>query len=463
MLEVSNLRVATEHKMLLGPVQFDVAAGGALVIMGETGAGKSLIAQAIMGSLPQELSSSGELVLNGKRVDNLEQHERQQLWGRHLALLPQEPWLALNPLMCSVDQVSEAYQLVAGHSRKESRAMARASFQSLGLQGSEALRPGELSGGMSQRVAFSAALAGGAPILLADEPTKGLDRLRSNQIVDLLNQTRLHDGVLLVITHDASVARAIGGEIMVLKNGVCIERGATTEVLTHPQHDYTRQLIAADPANWPAVSEISASGTVLEASDLDVGHGKKALIRSFDLVLSRRERVAVTGHSGVGKTTLLDTLAGLTRPMRGNVYRGENVGPTGVQKIYQDPPTAFAPKINLATSLKDVARLHRVDWDEIESLLEALSVDTTILQRRPNQVSGGELQRIAIARAISVKPAVLLADEPTSRLDPITQMQTMTLLAKASATADSSVVLVTHDEALASVWANRTIHITTEA
>jgi len=462
MLEVRNLNVSSRQKSLLGPVNFTVAAGDALVIMGETGAGKSLIAQVVMGNLPDELSASGEIVLHGERVDTLKRNERQKSWGRQIALLPQEPWLALDPLMRSVRQVSETYQLTAGYSRRDARNLAKESFRSLELVGAEQMRPGELSGGMCQRVAFAAALAGNAPVVLADEPTKGLDRLRSNQVVDLLNQTRKDGGTLLVITHEVSVARAVGGQMVVLKDGVCMESGNTADVLSQPRHPYTLQLIAADPSKWPPVDRKPGSETVLSAHGLDVGHGHKRLIKSFDLDLLRQERLAITGPSGVGKTTLLDTLAGLTRPLRGEVRRGETVASTGIQKIYQDPPAAFAPKVSLSTSLKDVARLHKVAWSEITQLLDVLSVDQSILARRPDQVSGGELQRVAVARALAVKPAVLLADEPTSRLDPITQMQTMRLLATASAAANSAVVLVTHDPELASNWSSRIINISVD-
>ena len=457
MLEVRNLTVASGQGRLLGPVSFILPAGGAMVIMGETGAGKSLLAQSIMGALPEPLHGTGEVLLEERRIDTLSAAEREALWGRAITLLPQEPWLALDPLMTTFRQVCETHRLVAGRSTDEAYARTRQDFETLGLEEAEQRRPGQLSGGMGQRVAFAAAGAGGARLLLADEPTKGLDRSRANTIIRLLKRTPETGGALLVVTHDIAVARAIGGRILVLRNGTCVERGLTGDVLASPRHDYTRELIASDPENWPGTAGTAPGATVLEAKGIAAGRGKDRLIEGFDLVLGEGERIALTGPSGIGKTTLLDTLAGLLPPLAGTVRRGAAVGRTGVQKIYQDPPAAFPRFVSLGVGLRDVAALHGVAWEDLRRLLERLRVDEALLHRRPEAVSGGELQRIAIARALAIKPSVLLADEPTSRLDPITQKETMALLAEVAEAAGTAVALVTHQATLARNWAMRTL------
>ncbi|MGF1476810.1 MAG: ABC transporter ATP-binding protein [Geminicoccaceae bacterium] len=460
MLVVRDLTVHAAKDRLMGPVSFTLPAGDALVIMGETGAGKSLLAQSIMGALPVTLHGAGEITLESRRIDNLSSAEREALWGRAISLLPQEPWRALDPLMPAFRQVRDSHRLVGRRPPAEAEARARQDFEVLSLTGAERRRPGQLSGGMGQRVAFAAACAGGARLLLADEPTKGLDRDRTDTIIRLLKQTPEDGGALIVVTHDIAVARAIDGQILVLRNGVCVEQGAVGEVLANPQHAYTLDLIAADPANWQAPVASAPGKTVLEAQGIAIGRGQERLIEGFDLSLGAGERVAVTGPSGIGKTTLLDTLAGLLSPLAGTVRRGTGVGRTGVQKIYQDPPAAFPRLVSLGIGLRDLAELHRIAWEDIRQLVTRLRVDEAMLERRPEQVSGGELQRIAIARALAVKPAVLLADEPTSRLDPITQKQTMALLAEAAAGAGTAVVLVTHEAALARNWAMRTHMLT---
>ncbi len=456
-IAVEALSVFFGATRLLGPVSFRVAAGETLVIMGETGAGKSLTAQAILGTLPKELRAEGRITINGRRVDALSPADRSALWGRDIATLPQEPWRALDPLMRAGRQVAEAHRYVAGLPPDGARRACVRDFETLGLEGSERRLPGTLSGGMAQRVAFAAATAGRAPILLADEPTKGLDAERHARVVGLLAQVPDNGGALLVITHEASVARALGGDIIVLRNGRVIEQGLTHLILADPQDPYTRDLLAADPQTWPKSESPEDGAVVLTAKDLAVTRGDRVLIEGFDLTLRAGERVAVTGPSGIGKTTLLDTLAGLIAPARGGVQRAKGLGRHAVQKLYQDPPAAFPPHVPLERSLRDVARLHGVTWDRVSEYLTALNLYPDLLERRPDAVSGGELQRISVARALTVGPVVLLADEPTSRLDPITQRQTLEMLAGITEDKGISIVLVTHHAAIAENWAHQSI------
>ncbi|MEM7292379.1 MAG: ATP-binding cassette domain-containing protein [Pseudomonadota bacterium] len=459
MLAVKQLGVFVGETRLLGPIDFEIEAGSTLVIMGETGAGKSLIAQSLMGNLPSSLSREGAIAWQGKRLDKLPEDEVESLWGREIALLPQEPWLALDPIMPAFYQVEETHHLVSGVPKATAREKTQDDFQRIGLQGSEHRRPGELSGGMNQRVAFAATVAGHAKLLLVDEPTKGLDLERSQYIVAQLKQLQASGSAIIVITHSVETAREIGGELIVLREGVCVERDQSENVLNSPQHEYTQRLVDSDPSRWTPVETDKSDHVVLKVRDLSAGHRRTPLIENFDLTLFAGERVALTGPSGIGKTTLLDTLSGLIPQLKGFLEKGSSVGRTGIQKIFQDPPTAFVEHVNLKTSLLDVAKLHDIDWSEIEQLLKELQIDLAMLERRPSEVSGGELQRIAIARALSVKPAILLADEPTSRLDPLTQQETMALLGSSCAASNTSVVLVTHDGVLAEKWSDRVIDV----
>ena len=458
-LEINGLTVQAGSSRLLGPLSFEIPIGGTLVIMGETGAGKSLLAQAVLGALPRGLSAGGEIALNGKRINGLSSAKRNHLWGREITLLPQEPWRALDPLMRSGPQVAETYRFVAGLERNAANLAANCDFDGLELSAAQGRRPGQLSGGMAQRVAFAAARAGGATLLLADEPTKGLDESRAKAIVNLLKAVPGNGGALLAITHEIAVARDLGGNILILKDGAVVERGETASVLTDPRSTYGKALLAADPSSWnPHVAQRKGE-EVLRAEDLTLVRSGHRLFANFSMSLAGGERIAITGPSGAGKTTLLDTLAGLLPPARGQVTRGRHVGQTDIQKIYQDPPAAFPPRVTLDRNLRDVADLHAIDWTTVVRLLARLRVDQELLNRRPDSVSGGELQRIAIARALAVDPMILLADEPTSRLDPITQADTMALLAEMTTEARTAVVLVTHDTALAANWAGRQLAV----
>ena len=458
-IEVDALSVFVGPHRLLGPISFRVGAADVLVVMGETGAGKSLLAQAILGALPTGLHAEGRIVLNGRRVDDRPPRARAALWGRQLAMLPQEPWRALDPLMRSDRQVAETHRFVAGRAWPDAQAAARDDFCRLGLDGAGHRLPGALSGGMAQRVAFAAATAGGAPILIADEPTKGLDADRSATVVELLGKVAREGGTLLAITHDVAVARRLRGETIILKEGALVERGPSATVLHRPSDPYTQALLAAEPGNWADPRRVAHGPVLLEAEDLAITRSGRKLFGGFNLTLRAGERISITGPSGVGKTSLLDALAGLLRPSAGAIRREPSIGPTGIQKLYQDPPAAFPARVTLGQSLRDVAKLHAVAWSVVSDLLARLDIHASLLDRYPDSVSGGELQRIAIARALTVAPAILLADEPTSRLDPITQCETMSLIAEIAVERRIGVVLVTHDLAIASNWAEQLVRL----
>lgn len=457
-VSVNELRVNVRSNPLLGPVSFSVTPGDTLVVMGETGAGKSLVAQAILGTLPDELCADGVITVDGQRVDNLDPEHRAASWGRQIAALPQEPWRALSPLRHAARHVRETYRYVAQHN--DAQASCAQVFEALGLTGAEERLPGALSGGMAQRVAFAAATAGGAPILLADEPTKGLDTDRRERVVELLAAVPEHGGTLIAITHEVAVARALGGKLIVLREGQVVEQGDTRSVLDAPSHVYTRDLIAADPACWAQAAPVTHGKMLLEARNVAVVRAGQRLVNGLDLCVHEGERIALVGPSGAGKTSLLDTLAGLLKPANGIVHRASDLGQRAVQKLYQDPPTAFPLHIPLAVSLQDVARLNSTPWTEVEELLTSLSIPLSLLARRPDAVSGGELQRVALARALAARPRVLLADEPTSRLDPITQARTLRMLAEIAEDRRLGVVLVTHDADIAARWAHRSIALT---
>ncbi|MEL6478309.1 MAG: ATP-binding cassette domain-containing protein [Pseudomonadota bacterium] len=459
-IEVEDLSVFAGATRLLGPVSFRIARGGVLVVMGETGAGKSLIAQAILGTLPGALSFRGRIAINGQRVDTLPAADRARLWGRDLASLPQEPWRALDPLMAAARQVSETHRHVGGLPVAEAAAATARDFARLGLDPGERRLPGALSGGMAQRVAFAAATAGGAPILLADEPTKGLDHDRQARVIGLLAEVARAGGTLMAITHDAQVAEALGGTLVVLRNGRVVEQGATAQVLQAPQDPYTKALLAADPSAWPVLPAAEPGDLMLRAQGLAVSRGGPRLFAGIDLAIHAGARLAITGPSGVGKSTLLDALLGLIPPDEGRVERAGLLGRHAIQKLYQDPPAAFPPFGRLETSFRDVARRHAAAWETVLGYLEDLTLSPTLLQRRPDAVSGGELQRLSLARALIVGPRVLLADEPTSRLDPITQKTTLDLLHKVSLETGIAVVLVTHSAAIAERWADEVLHLT---
>lgn len=455
-LTLQNLRVqAPDSKPLLRGVSLSVAPGVPLTVLGETGSGKTLVVDAVMGTLAPGLRATGHVMVDGVQADAGDAAARRHLWGRRLALLPQEPWLALDPTMRALPQVEESHALVRNTQPVDARVAGQADLAALGIDKDAQRRfPCQLSGGMAQRVAIAAARAGGASILLADEPTKGLDAGRRDAVVEALRVALGEGGALLCITHDVAVARALGGEVAVMLDGAVVEHGPADRVLSYPEHAYTRRLLAAEPSAWPEAERLAPGATVIEAENLTVSVGDRTLFSGLDLRLGAGEWVSVTGPSGCGKSTLGNVLLGLRRPDSGRVRRAAGSA-TRFGKLYQDPVATFAPHRTLRTALAEVAALHRVPWVQAGALMEKLRVANALLDRLPDAVSGGELQRIAIIRALLPGPVFLFADEPTSRLDPITQRDTLDALKIATAERGCAVLLVTHDPALAAKMAGR--------
>ena len=445
---------------LLRGISLAVSPGTPLTILGETGSGKTLVAEAAMGTLAPELSATGRVTVAGITADAGDRAARRHLWGREIALLPQEPWLALDPTMRAIRQVEESHRLVHFLPPADAAARAVSDLAALGLR-AEAGRayPHQLSGGMAPRVAIAAARAGGAALLLADEPTKGLDADRRDAVAALLRGALDAGGTLLCITHDVALARGLGGEVVVMLEGEVVERGPAAQVLTAPEHAYTRRLLAAEPAGWPEATHAAPGQDVLVARGVGVMLGGRQVLSGIDLAIGAGEWVAVTGPSGCGKTTLGNALLGLRRIDAGHVSRAPGIAATRFQKLYQDPVATFARGLSLRTALAEAAALHRVPWPRVAALLARLRVPEALLQRRPDQVSGGELQRVALARVLLPDPVFLFADEPTSRLDPVTQQETMAALAEVSADRGCAVLLVTHDAAMAGKVAGRRVSL----
>lgn len=446
LLQADDILVRDGTTRLLAPVSLRLGPGEPLIVLGETGSGKSLLAQALMGTLAPGLCATGRVTLGRRVLDAGDPSGFRKLWGRGIAVLPQEPWLSLDPLMRARAQVEETHRLVRGLAPAEARARAEADLAALGLTGAGARYPHQLSGGMAQRVAIAAARAGGARIVVADEPTKGLDAARRDDVADLLLSEMGRDGGLLVITHDLSLAQRIGGRLMVLRRGEVVETGPTAQVFAAPKAAYTRELIAADPANWrPRQTPAPGGDPVVEAEALAVARGGRVLFRGVTFRLSPGEVFGVTGPSGCGKSSLGDAVLGLAPASGGRILRRAGLPATRFQKLYQDPVSAFARKRPLGQSIQDVARAAGAAPGQVAGLLDHLGLDAQLLRRPPDAVSGGELQRLSLLRILLWKPAFIFADEPTSRLDPITQARVITLLAETAGRDGAAIMLVSHD------------------
>ena len=445
-------------------VTLTVPRGQALIVIGETGSGKSLIALALLGLLPPGFTAAGSLRLaGGPPTDLADRDALQRHWARDIILLPQEPREALDPTMRIGPQLSGT-----------ARHLPLAALAVVDLPAATARAyPFEVSGGMAQRVLVACALSQHSPVVVVDEPTKGLDSARVEQVAALLRLLLAEGRSLLVITHDPALARALDGAIAVLWDGRIVENQALPQLLSTPRHPYTREWLAADPANWPVcVPCLTEEGLVLAGHDLGFGFpGQPRLFNGLDIHVRRGGVVALTGRSGAGKTSLGNMLVGLCPPDEGELswqgvdpYRDRRAMQRlrrRYQKLHQDPVTAFVPHRPIGRQLADLAEV-APDLDiatTLPPLLDRLKLHPLLLARYPGEISGGEAQRLALARLLLLDPAMIVADEPTSRLDPIMQRETITLLRDFVAERQIGLVLISHNATLVRSVADEVINI----
>ncbi len=458
---------------LVRDVGFSLAPGRCLALIGESGSGKSLVAQALFGLLPPDLAVDGDLWIDGAAPIALDDRGAlRKLWARYLFLIPQEPSRALNPTMAVGAQVAE---IVPESRAGDRRGRALAALNSVDLApGVAGDYPAALSGGMNQRVLAAIAASAQASVIVADEPTKGLDSERAEQVAVLLRRL-LDDGKsLALITHDVAVARRLGGEVAVMRDGCVVERGLAADILDRPRHPYARAYMAALPAGWsPPPAKSTPAQASVTAVDLTFAYpGASPLFEGLSLAAAAGRVLAVVGPSGVGKTTLGDVLLGRRRPATGAVQWGAldpyDCGAAALrlarpryQKLFQDPAAAFAPHRRLQSAFDDLTRIVP-DLDlkrRLPALLDRLRLNAPLLDRRPHEVSGGEAQRIALALILLLDPVFIVADEPTSRLDPIVQAETIGLLREIVADRDLALLLISHDRDLVRAVADEVIDL----
>lgn len=354
-------------------------------------------------------------------------------------------------------QVAEVHRFVSGRPVQKSNAQALEDLEEVGLGHAGLLYPFQMSGGMCQRAAIAITHASGSGLLIADEPTKGLDADLRDSVVARLKQEIDAGRPLLTITHDIGVARALGGTVGIMLEGRLVDCGPAEQVLSSPSHPYSRALLDADPETWDRRAPIATGDVVLAGRSLAKTFGDRALFRDLDAVVRAGEIVAIVGPSGCGKTTVGNILLGLVEPDAGTVERHAGFSPLRFQKLYQDPPAAFAAHQTIRKALQDLVKLHRREWSDVEKLLARLRLQKDLLDRLPSQISGGELQRFAILRALLLDPVFLFADETTSRLDPVSQKDVVDLLLEIVRETGLGILLVTHDRSLAARIATRTI------
>lgn len=440
LLKVDNLAVtaAGSTTALLGPINFELAAGEKLGIIGESGSGKSLTALSIMGLLPDGVRANGSVTVDGTEVIGARDARIRPLRGSTMAMVFQEPMSALDPLMRVGKQLAQAGVRDAATALEE-----------VELDADIASRfPHQLSGGQRQRVLIAMAMAGHPDLLICDEPTTALDATTQDGVLRVIERvTKARGTALVFITHDLGVIRRMCPNVLVMHQGAVVESGPTERVLTQPEHPYTRTLIASsrppELSLSPATAEEDALVTLRGVSKV---HGAHAALDGIDLRVHHGERLGIVGGSGSGKTSLLKLIAGLDQPTSGDIdVRGR------VQMVFQDPQGSLNPRLKVWKSIAEAipGNLGKADKRaRAAAALEEVGLPADSLDRFPHEFSGGQRQRISIARALCGEPDILLADEAVSALDMSVRAQVLELLAGVIAKRKLTLLFVTHDLAV---------------
>ena len=469
LLSVEGLEVAIGGVPILGDVSFGVAPGEIVAITGESGSGKSMTALAAMGLLPATAEARGRVVLEGRDLLTLPEREMCALRGNDVAMVFQEPMTALNPVMTIGDQVAEALR-VHGHS--DAMATARAALDRVGLEGQGLDRyPHQLSGGQRQRVVIAMAIALRPRLLIADEPTTALDVTTQARILDLLKGLVAEFGMgLLMITHDLAVVAGMADRIVVMRRGEIVEQGATRALLRQMAHPYTRALFAASthaadlPAPAPGAPLLQVRDVVRSYPGRGLGAAPVRAVDGVSLAVERGERVGLVGESGCGKSTLTRAILGLEPVQEGQilldgqpVFTGHRPNPAArrqCQVVFQDPYGSFNPRHRVGRAIAEP--FHLLDSPPrgaereaaIARALTEVGLSPEDARKFPHQFSGGQRQRLAIARALIIQPELIVFDEAVSALDVSVRAQILDLLATLARDRGLAWLFISHDLAV---------------
>ncbi|MEM9538262.1 MAG: ABC transporter ATP-binding protein [Cyanobacteria bacterium P01_E01_bin.42] len=501
LLRVENLRVAYPTRQTreivdwaVDDVSFTLNAGERLGFVGESGCGKSTLGRASMRLLPAATRIEGQVSFEGKSVFDLNPLELRQFRGEAVALVFQDPMTRLDPLMtigdhCVETLLSHQFQL----SKKEAKDKAIATLEAVRIPSDRwSQYPHEFSGGMRQRVAIALALLLDPKLIVADEPTTSLDVTVASEILqELTRLCRERDLALLLISHDLAMVGEYCDRVAVMYRGKMVETGKTREILSHPQHKYTRSLLAAAlhiqiaeenrqiTSQDEVISPPIPQTPLLEVRDLKQHYilesnflqqlftkQRAKIIKAVDEVnftLHQGEILGLVGESGCGKSTLSRTILQLVAPTSGCIqWQGRDITHLSIselrllrrqmQMIFQDPLACLNPLMRVGDAIADPLFIHQLATpaearQKVKAMLERVGLTPVeeYYRRYPRELSGGQQQRVAIARALIVQPQLLICDEPVSMLDASVQTQVLDLMQELKDEFDLTYLFITHD------------------
>lgn len=489
MLSVKDLNVTFQTRQgeveAVRGVSFDVAKGEILGIVGESGSGKSVTSYALMRILDAGGTiKAGEATYSGIDLRRAAERDMRDIRGREISMIFQNPRAALNPIRKVGHQIEDVLRQHAQATRYDARAKAIAAMEAVKIKDAEAryhAYPFELSGGMCQRIVCAIALACDPRLLIADEPTTGLDITTQKAVMDLVRDLIRERGMSsILITHDLGLAAQYCDRLIVMKDGLVVEEGDPIKVFSQPEHPYSRKLVDATPRAGASVRallpketrtpepQIAASDQpLIEVRDLVKTYAGKSgpvhAVKNISFTVNKGQCVGLVGESGCGKSTTSEMLVRLLDVTSGQIiFNGEDIAKTPargfakdprrarIQMVFQDATDSLNPRHSarqaIAEPLQRLAKMRGAALNSrIEELAGLVGLPLSLLDRFPHQLSGGQKARVGIARAVALDPEFLILDEPTAALDVSIQAVVLNLLVDLRAKLGLSYLFVSHD------------------
>ena len=482
-------------------ISFEIPRKKVIGVVGESGSGKSVTARSIIKLLPETATTSGAIYLSNREgneeldVLSLSGEQLREMRGAEAAMVFQEPNSVLNPVYTIGWQIEEGLRAHGMKDKKELRAKAIDILKKVGIPDAETrvdYYPHQFSGGQKQRIVIAMALVLNPGLILADEPTTALDVTVQAEILDLLRLARDEfDASVLIITHNMGVIADIADEVVVMYRGHVVEQGSVEQIFYSPKDDYTKRLLSAVPRIGQKLVVKDVDGKVIErqkdwreqplaveAKGLTVtypGHLMQPdfkAVDGIDFTIHRSEVLGLVGESGSGKSTTGRAIAGLQK-VSGGSLNVLGIEMNGVKErdfkpkradigfVFQDPGSSFNPLMTIAENVAEPLIVHKKYSSVYEArhyvgdLLELVQLPRTYMNRFPHELSGGQRQRASLARALALKPSLLIADEPTSALDVSVQAKVLELFKKLQAEIGFACLFITHDLAVVDMLADR--------